>query len=93
MKYYNLNKNEKELLKHFEEGKFVRIRELNKTRSEYQNYAKATLKKTKNINIRLSEGDLQRIKSLAAERGIAYQTLVSSLIHQYSTGRIKELVA
>lgn len=55
----------------------------------YRSYAKAHLEKTKNINIRISQGDLQSIKSLAAEQGIPYQTLISSLIHQYSNNKIE----
>jgi predicted DNA binding CopG/RHH family protein len=49
--------------------------------------AQTTLGKTKNINIRLSEKDLQKIKVLAAQKGLPYQTLISSLLHQFSSKR------
>ena len=50
-----------------------------------------TLNKTRNINIRLSERDLQKLKVKAMERGLPYQTLVASVVHQFSNGRLKEL--
>jgi predicted DNA binding CopG/RHH family protein len=45
--------------------------------------AEYTIKKRKNINIRISEYDLIRIKSKTLEKGIPYQTHISSLIHKY----------
>ena len=48
--------------------------------------AKETMKKNKNINIRISENDLQSIKLLAAKEGMPYQTLIGSLIHKYASG-------
>ena len=89
MKYFELDKKEKEILKDFEVGKLKRVSGLKKKASQYQEYARQTLNKTRNINIRLSHGDLQKIKSLAAEKGMPYQTLISSLLHQYSTGRVE----
>ena len=52
--------------------------------------AKATIRKNKNINIRISENDLESIKLLAAREGLPYQTLIGSLIHKYATGSLKE---
>ena len=40
--------------------------------------------KNKNINLRLSNGDIQKIKLKAAEAGLPYQTLVASILHQYA---------
>ena len=36
---------------------------------------------TKNINIRISAYDIERVKQRSAEEGIPYQTLISSVIH------------
>lgn len=44
-----------------------------------QAIAKATLEKTRNINLRLTERDLLRLKAKAIEEGIPYQTLAASL--------------
>ena len=44
--------------------------------------------KTKNINIRISAHDIEKIKQRSAEEGIPYQTLISSIIHKYITGKL-----
>ena len=44
--------------------------------------------KTRNINIRISEYDLEKVKQRSADEGIPYQTLVSSVIHKYVTGKL-----
>lgn len=92
MKYYELDKNEKRLLKDYEAGKFVRVPNLRKEKRKYEEYARTTLDKTKNINLRVSEKDLLKVKAQAAEKGVPYQTLLASLIHQYSAGKIRDKV-
>jgi len=47
-------------------------------------------RKTKNINIRISEPDLTRLKKKAEEEGVPYQTLISSVLHKYITDRLVE---
>jgi len=44
--------------------------------------------KTKNINIRISAYDIEKVKQLSKEEGIPYQTLISSVIHKYITGKL-----
>jgi len=44
--------------------------------------------KTKNINIRISAYDIEKVKQRAAEEGIPYQTLISSIVHKYVTGKL-----
>lgn len=82
MKYITLNKEEKKIETDYESGKYKSISN-EKANKQYKNIAKTTLDKTKNINIRLTEKDLLKIKSKAAEAGLPYQTLVSSVLHQY----------
>lgn len=80
-----LNAEEKEILRAYEAGELKPLKDSKKKMAQYQQVAKHTLRKSKNINIRLPERDLQRIKAIAAEKGLPYQTLISSLLHQYST--------
>lgn len=47
------------------------------------------LKKTKNVNIRIPEFDMLMLKRKSAELNIPYQTILSSLIHQYVTQKVK----
>jgi len=81
MKYFDLDIEEKQLLEDFEKGELVSIGK-NKIK-KYQAYSTATLNKTRNINIRLSEKDVLRLKTKAIETGIPYQTLVSSILHRF----------
>ena len=84
MKYFELDKDEAKLLKEFEAGEFRSVKSAKKEANHYRQYAQNTLSKTRNINIRLSDRDLQKIRALAAQKGLPYQTLISSLLHQYS---------
>ncbi len=48
----------------------------------------ARVRKTRNINIRLSEMVLAEIKRRSQEEGIPYQTLISSILHKFVTNRL-----
>jgi len=48
------------------------------------------VKKSKNINIRINNYDLEFVKKRAEEEGIPYQTLVSSIIHKYISNQLIE---
>lgn len=85
---YELDDYEKEVLAGLKKEGYNSIPNVKQEMKRYQAAAKATLGKNKNINIRVPLGDLYKIKSRAAEQGIPYQTLISSLIHQYSHNRI-----
>jgi predicted DNA binding CopG/RHH family protein len=90
MKKYKLDKEEQEILDAVENDEFVSI--LTPAREkELQEAAKETLKriqKDKNINIRLSMEDLTKLKEKAYQNGLPYQTIVSTLIHQYNKGKV-----
>ena len=53
-------------------------------------YAKATITKDQRMNIRMAKKDLDALKVKALEEGIPYQTLVSSIIHKFLSGRLVE---
>lgn len=44
--------------------------------------------KKKSLNIRLFEDDIEKIKVIALEKGIPYQTLISSVIHKLALKQI-----
>lgn len=44
----------------------------------------------KQISARLSVHDLAKLKAKAMEKGIPYQTLLGSIVHQYVEGRLVE---
>ena len=49
-----------------------------------------TLQKDKRINIRMASRDLDQVQVIAAQEGIPYQTLISSIIHKYVSGYLIE---
>ncbi len=51
---------------------------------------RATGHKDQRINIRLSSGDLQAIRTRALQEGVPYQTLISSVLHKYVSGTLQE---
>lgn len=85
-----LNRAEKGLLASVERGEWKSARRLDAERRRYQKHAEATLKKTRRVNIRISDQDLQAIQRRALEEGLPYQTLISSLLHKYVSGRLLE---
>jgi predicted DNA binding CopG/RHH family protein len=60
-------------------------------RARYSRYAKATFKKDRRLNIRLSSKDLEAIQKRALAEGLPYQTLIASLLHKYAAGCLKEI--
>ncbi len=85
MQYFDpqdLDDEERELYEAVEDGQFVSVPDLEAAKAKAIASAKATLNKTRNINIRLSERDLYKLKAKAVEEGIPYQTLASSILHK-----------
>jgi predicted DNA binding CopG/RHH family protein len=83
-----LDAEEKEILESFERGEWAPVKDMKKWRAELQEAARNTLRKEKRINIRLSAKDLFDIQTAAAEEGMPYQTLISSIIHKYAAGTL-----
>lgn len=89
MKYYKLDNEEKQILEDIEKGRYKSILHVKDEIKRLREYAKYTLEKVKNINIRISYKDIQRLKVKAAENGIPYQTLIASILHQYANEKIE----
>ena len=68
---------------------FERVENFEDELLEARNAAKNFLNKTKNVNIRIPEFDMLMLKRKSAELNIPYQTILSSLIHQYVTQKIE----
>lgn len=88
MKNFNLDSEEIELLESLESDEWNSIDNLKNELEVHQNIAKSTLKKDKRVNLRMSSKDLEAIKTYAVEEGLPYQTLMSSVLHKFVTGRL-----
>ena len=84
-----LDEYEKEILEAYENG----MLRPSKSQPDYQEIARNTMKKNRKINIRISENDLSALQRKAAREGIPYQTLVSSILHKYVSGGLRDIVA
>ncbi len=85
-----LDKEEKDILDSYERGEWKSVKNLKKEIERHRGYASQTLKKDKRVNIRISSMVLDEIQTRAIEDGMPYQTLISSILHRFATGRLIE---
>jgi predicted DNA binding CopG/RHH family protein len=85
-----IDADEKELLESVERGEWKSVGG-KRERARFSRYARATFKKDRRLNIRLSSKDLEAIQKRALAEGLPYQTLIASLLHKYASGRLKEV--
>jgi predicted DNA binding CopG/RHH family protein len=87
-----LDSYETELLEAVESAEaFEQVEEYEEALLEAKAAARNFMTKTKNVNIRIPEHDMLLLKRKSAELNIPYQTLISSLIHQFVTQRVRVL--
>ena len=87
MKY---DKEEKTIVDAYEKGKMKLSSPSKKEIEAIKATARRTLVKDRRITIRLYDHDYQGIQKRALEMGIPYQTLISSVLHKFVTGRLVE---
>lgn len=86
----NLSNEELELLNSLEADEWQSVASVQDEIANHIQYAKNTLKKDKRVSIRISSRDLNDIQTRAIEDGIPYQTLISSILHKFATGKLVE---
>lgn len=85
-----LDEEEREILESYERGEWVPIADKEAVIVGLKVAAANTLRKDRRVNIRMTGKDLEALQALALEEGIPYQTLMSSILHKYVTGRLVE---
>lgn len=85
-----LDSAEKEIVDAFESGGLKWVEDSDALLERHRDYAAATFRKNARINTRVSSGDLRGLQKRARARGIPYQTLIASVLHQYVDGRLNE---
>ena len=85
-----LDEEEREILEAYERGEMVPVPDMEARIAEYQEAARAFMRKDRRVNIRLTAHDLTALQAIAVEEGIPYQTLMASILHKYVTGRLVE---
>jgi len=81
---FNLTPEEQAMEDSFVKGGYTSRLLTDEEKKHYAQIARNTIAKNKAITIRLSQRDLIRVKTKAAQEGIPYQTYIASLIHKYS---------
>lgn len=81
-----LDPEEAEINRAIESGKVRVVPMVKREIERYRSYAKFTLEKTRNINLRLSQQTLSALKTKAIAEGLPYQTLAASILHKYAMG-------
>lgn len=85
-----LTPEEDDLLGSIERGEWRRTGRFAKARKDLQAAARATVRKDKQVNIRMTAQDLVHLQKAAIEEGLPYQTLIASILNKYITGRLVE---
>ena len=85
-----LNIEEKKLMDSIENEEWEEHPLSKNERKKFIRAAKNTLKDTK-INIRINSSDKKKLKKMAAEEGIPYQTFICSILHKYRIGKLIDI--
>ena len=92
MSEIKLDTEEKELLATYEADEWQSVGDVAAEVQTYSEYATATFKKDKRVNIRISSKDLEALQKRALEEGLPYQTLIASVLHKFVNGRLIDRV-
>ena len=88
MKTQTLDREERDILETFDRGEWRSVRDRRAETSRLGAAARATLRKNRRINIRLSDRDVIGLQAKAAEEGLPYQTLIASVLHKFIAGTL-----
>ncbi len=85
-----LSAEERDVLDRFERDELRTAPDAEREIKAARQAARNTFNKTKRVNLRMTERDFNLAHARAREEGIPYQTLLSSVIHKYLSGRLTE---
>lgn len=90
MKKLTLDSFESAILQDIENDEFSSVNHLADEIEEARAMVIRRQQKDLRMNLRISRYDLELIKTRAMEEGVPYQTLVTSIVHKYAQGKLKE---
>ena len=86
MKTTQYTEEELEIVDYIENSNPQRIPNLKEEMELITNIVSENVQKKKQVNFRLLESDLEKLKTKALIEGIPYQTLLSSIVHKFVNG-------
>ncbi len=84
------DREDKEILDSYDRDEWVPSPRPDEELKKYQDYARATFRKDRRVNIRISGKDLEALQKKALREGSPYQTLIASILHKYVAGSLSE---
>lgn len=78
---------DREILAAYEKGRLQSVKPTGEALTRFRESARGTFIKDRRVNIRISSPDLMDLQARAAEEGVPYQTLMSSVLHKYVSGQ------
>jgi len=88
MKNGNYTKEENELIDYIEKQNPKTIDNFKEELELITKSVKHKVTAKKQVNFRINENDLEKLKAKALKEGIPYQTLLNSIIHKYVNGML-----
>lgn len=97
MKDLKLDKEELAISEDLESDKYISLKNTDKEnyekrKADFEMIANDTIKaltKKKAYTLKLFENDVNKIKSIALEKGLPYQTYIASILHQVANKQIE----
>jgi len=83
-----LDNEEKELMASLDRGEWKPVPNARRVLRDHAKIFRNARIKNQNINIRMTESDLDSYRAKAIAEGIPYQTLISSILHKYLSGKL-----
>ena len=87
MKEINYTPEELELLEYME-GNPESVANVDEEIAKITKVFKENREKRKQVNFRINQNDLEKLKSKALVEGIPYQTLLNSIVHKFLNGTL-----
>ena len=81
---------EKQLMASVENEEWSSVSDLDAFKKRLMQAAAETSARDYQINVMVSKRDAEVLKAKALEEGVPWQTLVTSILHKYVTGKIVE---
>jgi len=88
IKQHKYTDEELELLDYVEKQNPDSVADVEVEKERYKRVFMENATRRKQVNLRILERDLYKLKTKALVQGIPYQTLISSVLHQYINGEL-----
>lgn len=84
-----LDSQEQQLSDAIERGEFKEVENMEEEKARITKIFQEAGKKNRRISIRVNSLDLESIRARAAQNQLPYQTLISTILHNFAKGKIK----